>query len=189
MARQWRTWENAQVVLLLPPAADAGGRTSMYVSLKYGHKCSIICGVNQGAANLVTFTPLQATDAAGTNSAALTNPAPFAYVLDTSNPLSAGTGTDLFTVTTNGLRTGPTLYGTSYQLDAGLKPKMVIFEIDPIESMNLNSTTLTSPGGTLVEMNHIAIQTSASNAANITFALGFIYPLRDARQNPPTTYI
>lgn len=182
MARQFRLWQHAQVVCLLPALADAGGRTSPYISLKYGHKCFLVCGVNQGAAATVTFTPLQASDAAGTNSTGLTSPAPVANIIDTSV-------TDQFTVTTDGTRTGPTQYLTTFTTDAGLKNKIAIFEIDPDESMNLNSTTLTTPGGALTEQSHIAIRTSASNAANITSCYAIIMPLRDARQNPPTTYI
>lgn len=186
MARQFRLWENAQVVCLLPPAADAAGRTSSYISLKYGHKCFLVCDANITAGGgAVTFTPFQSSDIAGTNAVALTNPAPIANIDDTST----ATGTDLFTVTTDGTRTGPVQYGTSFTTSATIKNKLVVFEIDPIESMNLNSTTLTSPGGALTEQSHIQIRTTSASANNITSCFAIIMPLRDARQNPPTTYV
>jgi hypothetical protein len=132
MARNFRLWENAQIVNLLKPAADAAGRTSAYVSMRNGHKAFIVCQVNQGAAATVQFTPLQAQDTAGTNSKALTAVAPIAVNLDTDTVPS-----DVMTIATAAL---------SYATDAGLKNKIVIFEIDPIESMDPNSLTLNASG-------------------------------------------
>jgi hypothetical protein len=183
MARQFRLWEQAQIVNLLPPAADAAGRNSStfgYVSLLFGHKCFLFCGVNQGNAAPVTFTPLQASSAAGANSKGLSNPAPVAFNPDTSNPLVSGTGSDQFQV--SGTGTGAVLpAATSFTTDAGLKNKIVMFEIDPGEVMDVNNLANT--------FNHIGISTGASNASNITFAFAVIMPLRDQRQNPPTTYV
>lgn len=164
MASPFRLWENALITNLLPPAADAAGRTSSYVSLKYGHKAYLVCEVNQGNAATVAFTPLQASDSSGTGSKAIAA-APIAANLDTST----ATGTDQFT--------SPAA-AASYTTDAGTKPKVVIFEIDPVESMDV-------AGG----FQHIAIETGASNAANITSALLVVMPLRDQRQNPQTTYV
>lgn len=176
MARQFRLWQNAQIVSLLPAAADAAGRTSLqWINVKYGHKIFLVCEVNQGVATSVTFTPLQATSLTGANSKALTNPAPIANVDNTA-------ATDLFTVTTDGTRTGPVQYGTSFPTSTTVSNKMVIFEIDPDESMDINNTTV-GP------FNHIGIQTGASSASNITSVRAIIMPLRDARQNPPTTYV
>lgn len=172
MPAPFRLWENAQVVNLLPAAADAAGRTSSYVSLKYGHKAYLVCGVNQGNAATVQFSPLQATDNLGSNSAALSNPAPIAAVLDTS----LATGTDQYTIEAA---------ATSFTTDAGVKNKIVIFEIQPEEVMGVNNVV----GGNPLPFNHIAIQTGASNASNITSAYLIVMPLRDQRLNPPTTYI
>jgi hypothetical protein len=172
MATPFRLWEQAQIVNLLPAAADAAGRTSSYVSVKYGHKVFLVCGVNQGNAATVTFTPLQATDNLGTNSAGLTAGAPIANIVDTS----VATGTDQFTIDAA---------ATSFTTDAGLKNKVVVFEIDPVEQMNPNNLAAGNP----LPFNHIAIQTGASNAANITSAYAIVMPLRDQRQNPPTTYV
>jgi hypothetical protein len=84
LAKPFRIWENLPSVNLLPAAADAGGRTSFFVSLKFAEKAWLVCEVNQGNAAQVTFTPLQATDNLGTNSKGLTNPAPIVYDADTS---------------------------------------------------------------------------------------------------------
>ncbi|HUC70389.1 MAG TPA: hypothetical protein VMS01_04275 [Stellaceae bacterium] len=172
MATPFRLWENAQIVNLLPAAADAAGRISSYVSVKYGHKAFLVCGVNQGNAATVTFTPLQATDNLGTNSAGLSAGAPIAADLDTST----STGSDQFTFPAA---------AASYTTDAGLKNKIVVFEIDPVEQMNPNNLASGNP----LPFSHIAIQTGASNAANITSAYLVVMPLRDQRLNPPTTYV
>src|SRR5579859_7825535 len=124
MARQFRLWENAEVVSLLKPAADAGGRTSAYVSLKNGHKAFIVCYVNQGNAATVALTPLQATDNAGTNSKAI-SATPIATNLDADT-----TPADQFTMQTA---------AASYTTDAGTKTKIVIFEIQPEECMDVNN--------------------------------------------------
>lgn len=161
MARNFRLWENGQLVSLLAPAADAGGRTSGYVTVENAHKAYIVCLVNQGNAAQVTFTPLQATNSSGANSKAV-GAAPI--VVD------ANTGSsDVLAVQAA---------AASFQTDAGTNNKIVIFEIDPIESMDLNNTTV-GP------FQHIAVQTSASNAANITSALLILMPIRFAGQNPP----
>jgi hypothetical protein len=170
MARQFRLWENAQVVNLLPAAADAAGRTSAFwANIKFGHKAFLICEVNQGAANTVLFTPLQATSLAGANSKALSNPTPIAANLDTSQ----ATGSDQFTFPTQ---------ATSYTTDAGVKNKMVIFEIDPAEVFDINNLVTTG-------WSYLGVSTGASAAGNITSARLIVFPLRDARQNPPTTYL
>jgi len=175
MARNYRLWENAQIVSLLKPAADAAGRTSTYVSLANGHKAFILAYITQGNAATVALTPLQAQDSAGTNSKGLTAAAPIAVNLDTDTVPS-----DLLTIVAN---------ATSYTTDAGVKTKLVMFEIDPIESMDLNNTTSLNASGQQQPFNHIAIQTGASNAANITSALLIITPIRFAQLNPPTANV
>lgn len=159
MARNFRLWENASVVSLLAPAADSGGRTSAYVSLANGHKAFIVCYVTQGNAATIALTPLQASAVGGTGSKAI-SAAPIATNLDTDT-----TPSDQFTIQAA---------AASFTTDAGVKNKIVIFEIDPIESMDMAN-----------KFNHIAIQTGASNAANITSALLVITPLRFAQLNPP----
>lgn len=174
MARQFRLWENASIVSLLHPAADAAGRTSTYASLANGHKAFILAYITQGNAAPVTLTPMQAQDAAGTNAKVLTAAAPIAVNPDTDTIPS-----DIMTMVTA---------AASYTTDAGVKNKIVIFEIDPIESMDINSLT-PNAAGVQQHFNHIGLVTAASNAANITSALLIITPLRFAQQNPPTANV
>jgi hypothetical protein len=173
MARQFRLWENASVVSLLPPAADAGGRTSTYVSLANGVKAFIVVFINQGNAATIALTPLQALDTSGTGSKVLTANAPIAANLNTA-------ASDQFTIEPA---------AANFTTDAGVEDKIVIFEIDPIESMDLNSNTGVNASGNIQPFNHIAIQTGASNAANITSALLIMTPLRFAQLNPPTVNV
>jgi hypothetical protein len=168
MARQFRLWENAIVTNLLPPSADAAGRVSSYVSLRDALKAYIVCEVNQGNAAQVTFTPLQATNSSGSNSKAI-GAAPITLNDDTST----ATGSDQNVAQTA---------AASFQTDTTLKNKLVIFEIDPAEVMDINNTSVGA-------FQHIAIQTSASNAANITSALLVVTPLRNAAGNPNTCYV
>lgn len=161
MARQFRLWENLKYVLLLASAADAGGRTSNYVSMGDAHKATIACEVNQGNAAQVTFTLLQAQDSSGTGAKALSNPAPVAFNLNTANG-------DQFSFTT----------GANYQTDAGTNSKIVLFEIEPGEALDVTNG-----------FSHIAVQTSASNVANVTSARAVMGPLRNARQNPLPTNV
>jgi hypothetical protein len=48
--------------------------------------------------------------------------------------------------------------------------------------LDINNTALLP-----AQFHHVATQTSAPNAANITEATLYVLPLRDARLNPPTT--
>lgn len=143
MSVQFSIVYQAPPIGLLTPAADAAGRTSTYKSLRnVSGKVALICRVNQGNAAQVTFTPLQAQDSSGTGSKAI--PAvPVFYNADTSasDTLAAQTA------------------AASFEADAVTsKDKIVVFEFDPAELDMANG------------FNHIAIETSASNAANITSA-------------------
>jgi hypothetical protein len=142
MAKQFNFVYQAPPIGLLAPAADAAGRTSTYKSLRnVAGKVALVCRVNQGNAAQVTFTPLQAQDSSGTGSKVI--PAvPIFFNLDTSlsDTLVAQ------------------VVAANFQADVGLKDKFVVFEFDPAELDLANN------------FNHIAIQTSASNAANITEA-------------------
>lgn len=142
MAKQFNFVYQAPPIGLLPPAADAAGRTSPYKSMRnVAGKLAIVCRVNQGNAAQVTFTPLQAQDSSGTGSKAI--PAvPIFFNINTtlSDTLVAQTA------------------AANFQTDVGLTDKIVVFEFDPAELDMANS------------FNHIAIQTSASNVANITDA-------------------
>jgi hypothetical protein len=152
---------------LLPPAADAAGRTSSYVSLRNALKAWLVVTVNQGNAATVALTPVQATSSAGAGSKAIGG-------LDTVTPIwlvndtSTSTGSDALAVQTAAL---------SFTTDATTKNKIVVFEINPAAVLDVANG-----------FDHIAITTGASNAANITSAtLHILESFRGASQ--PTSYV
>lgn len=142
MSKQFQFSYQCPPIGLLAPAADAAGRTGTYKSLRNcSGKVALVCRVNQGNAAQVTFTPLQAKDSSGTGSKAIPS-VPIFYNADT-------TASDTLVAQTA---------AASFQAGTALKDQFVVFEFDPAELDMANG------------FNHIAIQTSASNAANITEA-------------------
>ncbi|MBK9496818.1 MAG: hypothetical protein IPO08_20395 [Xanthomonadales bacterium] len=134
----------AKIVNLLAPAADAGGRTSaVYASLKNAVRAWVVVYLTQGAANTVQLDPVQATAVAGTGTKALTNNCQIFSNLDVSASDTLVSRTAAKTYTT----------------DAGVHNKIVIFQIDPAETMD-----------TANSFDCIGITTGASAAANITSA-------------------
>ena len=140
--------ENLVPVHLAAPAADAAGRTSAYISLKNAAKAYIVVYLDQGNAATVLLSPLQATAVAGTGSKVLAN--------------AIRVWSDLDCAASNALvrRTD----AVNYTTDAGVKKKIVVFEID--------RTKLDVAGG----FDCVAVSTGASNAANITSAFALIVP-------------
>lgn len=145
-------------VTLLPVAADAAGRTGVYASLRNALKAWIVCEVNQGNAATVALTPLQATDSSGTGSKAI---AAVPVWLDADTSVSDALVAQVA--------------AANFTTSAALKDKLVVFEIQP-------ETALDVANG----FNHIAVQTGASNAANVTAAHIFIWGAIQAAA-PPTT--
>lgn len=143
---------------LLPPAADAGGRTSAYHTLKNALKAYVVCHVNQGNAATVQFSVLQATDVAGDSSKAVTA-MPIWLVADTSvaDAVVAQAAAASFTTS------------------ATTKDKIVVFEILPEACMDLANG-----------FDCIAVQTAASNAANITEAMLFVVEAYRGQSQPST---
>jgi hypothetical protein len=146
MARQFSMPYQIPPVGLLAPAADAAGRTSSYRSLKNALKAFIVAEISQGNAAQVTLTPMQATDVAGDNPKAI-NAVPI--WLDADSGAADGLVAQLA--------------AANIQLSAALKDKIVVFEIDPAAALDI-------AGG----FDCVALQTSASNAANITEAKLYI---------------
>jgi len=142
MARQFSLVAQIPPVMLLAPAADAAGRASPYRSLKGALKAYVVAHINQGAANTVALTLNQATAVAGTSPKAITA-VPIWSNLDTSlnDTLTARTA------------------AASYTTDAGIKDKIVVFEITPESCMDI-------AGG----YDCISLSTGASAAACITEA-------------------
>ena len=160
MGRQFSLPEIMPPVELLSPAADAAGRTSGYVKVgKDVVKAWIVCHITQGNAATIALTPLQAQDTSGTGSKAIS-----ATQIWTN--LDEAT-LDLFTKQAN---------AASYTTDAGVKHKIIIFEIEPQDMMDMANG-----------FNTIAIQTGASNAANITEAM--LIPLHGYMQAQPPTLL
>lgn len=166
MALAFRLPEQAKIVDLLNPAADAAGRTGQYITCKYAHKVFIVCHVTQGNAAQVTFTLLQAKDVSGTGAKSTGLNVPVWYDEDTS----AATGNDTLTLL------APAVGGSqnNYQTGTTLKNKIVVFEVDP--------SYLDLANG----FKDITIQTSASNAANITEAIAYVVAERYAGNAAPT---
>ena len=159
MARQFSMPYQIPPVSLLAAAADAAGRTGGYRSLRNCLKAYIVAEVNQGNAATVQFTPLQAKDSSGTGSKAI-NAVPIWLNGNTSSG-------DALAVQTA---------AASFTTDATTVDKLVVFEIEPEVAMDVANG-----------FNHIALQTGASNAANVTVA--GLYVLQAAQgASAPTTY-
>jgi hypothetical protein len=148
--------QQAQIVNLLKPATDAAGRTSIYFSLKNALKAYILVHIDQGNAATIALNLLQASAVAGTGSKALVGR--IWSNLDT-------VASDLFTQQAD---------ASTYTTDAALKVKQVVFEVDASFLDLANSFT------------SIAIQTGASNVANLTEAIAIVLPARFSGATMPT---
>ena len=133
--------ENLLPISVLPPAADAAGRTGAWVSLKNAVRAWVEFYVDQGNAATIAVTINQASAVAGTGSKAITNAVPIWANQDATAAA--------FTRQTDAV---------SFTTSAAVKKKIVIFEIDP--------ASLDVAGG----FDCITCITGASNAANITSA-------------------
>jgi len=146
MARQFSMPYQIPPVALLAPAADAAGRTSSFRDLANALKAWIVVHVNQGNAATVALTVLQGQDVSGTGSKAVgVMPIWLTAATATSDALAVQTAAASFTTS------------------ASLADKIVVFEITPEQILDMVNGFKT-----------IAIQTGASNAANITAAELFI---------------
>jgi len=146
MARQFSMPYQIPPVALLAPAADAAGRTSSFRDLANALKAWIVVHVNQDNAATVALTVLQGQDVSGTGSKAVgVMPIWLTAATATSDALAVQTAAASFTTS------------------ASLADKIVVFEITPEQILDMVNGFKT-----------IAIQTGASNAANITAAELFI---------------
>ena len=147
MARQMQMAAQFPPVSLLPPAADAAGRTGSFRTLKNAEKAWIVARINQGNAATVQISLLQAKDVSGTGAKAISAVPVW---------LQNSTGTSDQNIA-QGL-------ATSFTTDASLADKLVLFEIVPEAAFDMANG-----------YKCIAVQTGASNAANVTEATLFIY--------------
>jgi len=149
--------QQMKIVEAITPQAGAA-ITGDYVSLKNCHKAYIILHVCQGAANVMTITPYQATSVAAGSEKVLTNVVPIWANEDcaTSDTLVEQTA------------------AKNYALSAATTDKMVIFEIDPRNALDVNAG-----------FDCMCVKTSASAAANITSAIYYLVNDRYAQATPP----
>lgn len=149
--------EKYKIVAALNPATDAAGRTGAYVSLKNVNVAFVVVHITQGNAATIALTIEQATAVAGTSSKAITASVPIWSNLDVSASDTLVRRTD----------------AVSYTTDAGVKNKIVVFQIDP--------ATLDIANG----FDCIVVKTGASNVANITQAV-YLLDERYQQATPPT---
>lgn len=154
--------ELTKAAVLLPSAADAAGRAAASaVSMKNAGRVYIYCFITQGNAATILLTPMQASAVAKTGGKVLTNPIRIWANLDTDATDTLVRQADAVNFTT----------------DAGVKNKLVIFEIDPASLDLANS------------FDCVYVSTGASNAANLTLALAFGTDLRFASATPPSMMV
>lgn len=158
----FRFWQMGKPLMLLAPAADAAGRASGYFSVKNAHKATIGVLLTQGNAATVALTPMQASAVAGTGAKVLSAACPIVSCLDfaASDALVERTA------------------AANYTTDAGVKLKMVFFEIVPAQHMDVANG-----------FDCLGITTGASNAANITAAFLYLSPLRLQQSTPPSAMV
>jgi hypothetical protein len=142
--------QQLKLVIGATPAADAAGRTATYVSLKNAHKAFIVIQIGQGNAATVALTPFQAKNVAALSEKVLAGNMAIYANLDAA-------ASDLLVRQTDAV---------NFTTDAGLKNKVIVFEIDPA-SLDVNNG-----------FDCITIKTGASNAANITSVLYVLGPHR-----------
>ena len=147
MARQMQMAAQFPPVSLLAPASDAAGRTGSFRTLKNAGKAWVVARINQGNAATVQVSLLQAKDVSGTGSKAVS-----AVPIWLQNATATS---DQNVSQTN---------AASFTTDATLADKIVMFEITPEAALDMANGYKT-----------LAVQTGASNAANVTEATLYIY--------------
>lgn len=150
-----------KVVEGAPLATDAAGRSADAVSLKNHGKATIICSLTQGNAATVALTLMQAQDVAGTGAKALANAVPIWSNLDTAAGDTLVRRTD----------------GVAYTTDAGVKNKIVIFEVDASQ-LDVNNG-----------FDCLYVTTGASNVANLTGVLYLLHGSRFQQSTPPSAIV
>ena len=149
--------EGAKIVEALAPAADAAGRAGDYVSLRDAARVFVVVHITQGNPAAVALTLFQATAVAGTGEKAIANAVPIWSDLDTA------AGDTLVARTA----------AVSYTTDAGVKNKVVVFEVDAA-ALDINNG-----------FDCLCVKTGASNAANITQAMYYLVGHRYPQATPP----
>lgn len=144
-----------------PLATDAAGRSADIVSLKNAGKVTVIVSLTQGNAAVVPLTLMQAQDVAGTGAKALANAVPIWSNLDTAASDTLVRRAD----------------GVAYTTDAGVKNKIVVFEVDASQ-LDVNNG-----------FDCLYITTGASNVANLTGVLYLLHGYRFQGSTPPSALV
>lgn len=145
-------------VMAFEPQTNGAGITGDYVKVSQCKMLNILVTIQQGNAATCALTVEQATTAAGAGSKAITKVVPIWSNLDTAASDTLVARTD----------------AVSYTTDAGVKNKLVIFQIDP--------ATLDIANG----FGWITIKAATSNAANIVGAIYLFDGLTYQNYSPPT---
>lgn len=154
--------EQFKIVEALAPATDAAGRTAgNAVSLKNYGKAWLMVNITQGNAATILLSLLQASAVAKTGGKVLTNAVRIWANLDTAASDTLVRATD----------------AVNYTTDAGIKNKIIIFEIDPAYLDVANG------------FDCVYVSTGASNVANITSAYWLLSNPRFASQTPPSAIV
>jgi hypothetical protein len=143
-----RLSEEYKPISCLQPAADAGGRTGVWISMKLGHKVAIAVHIAQGNAATILLSLLQAQDVSGTGSKA--GPAVAIY-----------TNEDV--ASSDALTVQPT-WANTWTTAATVKNKLIIFEMEAAQFDAANGFFAAT------------ISTGPSNAANVTSAVFYAVP-------------
>lgn len=164
MSKQFQFSYQCPPIGMIPPQAGGSTVTGPYKSLRNASgKVAVVCHVNQGNAATVAISLLQATSSAGAGSKAVGTQAspPIFFNINTtlSDTLVAQAAANSFTT------------------DAGLTDKIVVFEFDPADALDLANG-----------FNHLAVSIAGSNAANIVEA-HMEYLGRYQGQTPPASEV
>jgi hypothetical protein len=165
MASQLQMASQFPPVTILPAASDAAGRTGAWINLRNALKAWIIVEVNQGAANTVALSVLQATSLAGGGAKAIGGVE--------ATPLNVW----LNDATSSSDALAALGYLSSYTTDATLADKLVVMEIVPESALDLVNG-----------FHYVTVQTGASNASNVTAARIHVFGSYQSAV-PPTTMV
>ncbi|QXX74246.1 hypothetical protein [Methylovirgula sp. HY1] len=147
--------------IMLPAAADAAGRTSRYANLSNAVKAYLLVEVNQGYADTVTVSLLQAQNVSGGGSKAL-NAVPI-WLANTASTVDALVAQAA---------------AASFTTDVTLADKLIVFEILPEAALDMVNG-----------FDCIAVETGASNAANVTRAeLVYLAQIKALGASMPSTF-
>ena len=138
--------EKYKIVRALSPATDAAGREGDVVSLKNANKAWIVAQITQGDANVVLLTVSQCQHVNNVGIKAITSTVPIWANLDCAASDTLVRRTD----------------AVNYTTDAGVKHKIVVFQVDPASLDTANG------------FDCITITTGASNVGNITSAVYYL---------------